>query len=629
MSAQMSGSFHKTNLSANLPAAPRRFFDLGPTSWSATLISLLRAPAKLGEQQRREQTLAIGRLALAGVCLLAANLQPAASSPYAAITQAVFLAYGLHSLLLLVLLRFSRLRDPAIRLAVHLADMVSVALIFWLLAGSETAILLQECAFFFVLVAAAYRWGLQPTLATAATCIGLLLVQEVSWELMRGEAHWGRLVVQALPLLAVAYLTGGLGEKEIRLRTKSSLITQVVEKAHSETGLRETMQAVMVTLVDLFKADSALLVVRQQSSGRTFLWELGTSGATQNLVRLSELESFQHVRYLFPAPATTFHAAKVSSSEGVKRYRVIVQDAHSEQPVGVLWSFPDYFVDWHSFRSLLATSFRLEEWDGRLFLFNPDSVGQTELRLLEDLVREVAPAVYSVYRLRRLRSRAGSLERARIARELHDTAVQALIGIDMQVSVLRRQHARSDQERTAEELARLQSLLRQEILNVRDLIQRIKPADVDGNRLLESLAFLVERFGRETGISARFVSDFQRVSLPPLPTREIGRILQEALVNVRKHSEAKNVVVRLSTQAELWKLTIEDDGRGFEFAGRLAHVELDSLGPGPEVIKERVRSLGGELTIESAPGRGARLEITLPYQVHGQQRVAHSYSDRG
>lgn len=628
----MSGSFDKANLTGKLRAAPRRLFDLGPTSWLAAGLSWLRAPAKLGEHQGREQTLAIGRLALGAACLIAANLPPAATSPFGTISQAVFLAYGLYSLFLLVLLKFSQFRDPALRLAMHLGDIVLVALIFWLLGGSATAVALQGCAFFLVLLAAAYRWGLQPTLATAAACVGLLFVQVLSWQLMFGESHWYRFSVQALPLLAVAYITGSLGEKEIRLRTKSSLITQVVEKAHSETGLRETLQAVLVTLLDLFKADSALLAVRQQSSGRTFLWEIRKSAAASpNLIRLSELESFQHVRYFFPAPAATFHAAQVSASTRKRgAYRVMVEDPASEQPIDVLWSLPDYFLDWHRFSSLLTTSLRLEEWEARLFLFNLNSVGQAELRLLEDLVREVAPAVYSVYRLRRLRSRAGSLERARIARELHDTAVQALIGIDMQVSVLRRQHARADQEQTAEELARLQSLLRQEILNVRDLIQRIKPADVDGNLLLESLSLLVERFGRETGISARFVSDFQRVSLPPLPTREVGRILQEALVNVRKHSEAKNVMVRLSAEAELWKLTIEDDGRGFEFSGRREHVEMDELGPGPAVIKERVRALGGELTIESAEGRGARLEITLPYQVHGQQQhVAHSYSHRG
>ena len=61
-----------------------------------------------------------------------------------------------------------------------------------------------------------------------------------------------------------------------------------------------------------------------------------------------------------------------------------------------------------------------------------------------------------------------------------------------------------------------------------------------------------------------------------------------------------------------WTLVIEDDGRGFPFAGRLSQTELDALGQGPLVIKERVRVIAGELAIESNPGQGSRLEISVP-----------------
>ena len=92
----------------------------------------------------------------------------------------------------------------------------------------------------------------------------------------------------------------------------------------------------------------------------------------------------------------------------------------------------------------------------------------------------------------------------------------------------------------------------------------------------------------------------------------MARIIQEALVNVRKHSQARSVLVRFAAEDGLWKLVIEDDGRGFEFSGRLSQAELDLSRRGPLVLKERVRSIGGELAIESVPGHGARLEIALP-----------------
>jgi two-component system, NarL family, sensor histidine kinase DegS len=92
----------------------------------------------------------------------------------------------------------------------------------------------------------------------------------------------------------------------------------------------------------------------------------------------------------------------------------------------------------------------------------------------------------------------------------------------------------------------------------------------------------------------------------------LARIVQEALVNVRKHSGAKQVLVHLLQSSGQWELIIEDDGAGFPFSGRVSQSELDSAGRAPAIIRERVRLIQGELTIESKPGRGARVEISIP-----------------
>ena len=226
-------------------------------------------------------------------------------------------------------------------------------------------------------------------------------------------------------------------------------------------------------------------------------------------------------------------------------------------------------------------------------------------------VRQVGPAVYNVYLLRRLRLRAGAVERARFARELHDGAVQSLIAVEMQVDVLRRQTATRPVAVT-EELGRIQGLLREEVLKLRELMQQMKSLDVDSRRLLPFLVDTVERFQRETGITARFHTEVHELDMPQPVCRELARIVQEGLVNVRKHSGAQQVLVGLSATNGSWKLSIDDNGRGFPFSGRLMHAELEAMGKGPVVIKERVRLIGGELTIESNPGRGARLEVRVP-----------------
>jgi anti-sigma regulatory factor (Ser/Thr protein kinase) len=122
----------------------------------------------------------------------------------------------------------------------------------------------------------------------------------------------------------------------------------------------------------------------------------------------------------------------------------------------------------------------------------------------------------------------------------------------------------------------------------------------------------VQRFHRETGIAARFLIEADEISLPAPVCRELARIVQEALVNVRKHSGAKQVMVQFVEADGKWELIVEDDGAGFPFAGKISQAELDSSGRVPAIIRERVRLIQGELTIESKPGGGARLEILVP-----------------
>jgi two-component system, NarL family, sensor histidine kinase DegS len=198
-----------------------------------------------------------------------------------------------------------------------------------------------------------------------------------------------------------------------------------------------------------------------------------------------------------------------------------------------------------------------------------------------------------------------------VARELHDGAVQSLIAMEMQVDVLRRQSEAQAGPLTGE-LGRIQSLLREEVLKLRELMQQMKSLNVDANNLLRFMEDTTERFQRETGINTRFVSDVEAVEMPQRICRELVRIVQEGLVNVRKHSAARNVLVRLGVKDGLWRLSVEDDGRGFPFAGRYTQAELEAMGKGPVVIRERVRLIAGELTVESDPSRGSRLEVTVP-----------------
>jgi signal transduction histidine kinase len=301
---------------------------------------------------------------------------------------------------------------------------------------------------------------------------------------------------------------------------------------------------------------------------------------------------------------------------------VLALDGSGTPLEAVPWTFPQEFLAAvQPFDRLLAVGIELgNEWKGRLFLVDPivggDRLGA--LALARRLVRQIAPSVHNVHMLRRVRTAAYAVERARFARELHDGVIQGVLGVQMQVSALGRRLAGKAPGVVAE-LARLDGLLRQEVVSLRELMQQKKSVDLSADELVDALADSVQRFERETGIRARFITQLDRVPLAPRACREVARILSEALVNVRRHSGARNVSVRLGTVNGDCRLSIADDGRGFPFAGRMTPTDLATSRKGPLVIKERVRLLGGHLTIESEPGRGALLEIDVPLASHAME----------
>jgi signal transduction histidine kinase len=300
-----------------------------------------------------------------------------------------------------------------------------------------------------------------------------------------------------------------------------------------------------------------------------------------------------------------------------------------------LEAIPDLPFHTGEVKTVLVCSAELgHEWSTRLILVNCKlgEGAEQEMRFAERLLDQALPAVYSVYLVRRLRTRVGAMERARVARELHDGAIQSLISVEMRVDVLRRRAERESPGLT-EELGDVQELLRHEILNLRDLMLQMRPIDLGPQQLLDFMAESVDRFRRDSGIGARFLSEVQEdVALTPHICRELIKILQEGLVNVRKHAKAANVLVTFADGDGTYRLTIADDGKGFEFSGRVVIDDPLSTAKGPAIIKERVHGIGGRLSIESYPPHGSRLEITVSqkgYASHGDEERQSANTTRG
>ena len=582
-----------------------------------------RPPADAGETRRIERWLATARVFLAVSALVAIRMDPTQLGHSWA-------AYGLlgfymgNGVLIMMLLRRRQQSTASFRLLVHAADIVWPAVISIFAEGPRTPFFLF---FVFVLAAAAYRWGLWETLATAAAEVGLLWAEsfvllhlklapggELPWRLLAGlrvnvaEFEPNRLFMLSVYLLVMGLLLGYLAEQQKHLRAEKAVVTGILSKVRVEAGLRGTLEQIFAEVMAMYGTSKLLMAAKEAHSHRVFLGELRKSDGRPSELTWLESGPRDEKTYLYDFPGEVCYAVR----DGDRQSVLALDHEGNQVPVPSRESLVR-LQEIHPFRSLIAVSFLFAgEWKGRVFLFDLSRQGEKveELRFLLDLVRQVGPAIYNVYLLHRLRRRAGAMERARFARELHDGAVQSLIAVEMQVDVLKRQ-AVTDGPIVAE-LGRIQGLLREEVLKLRELMQQMKSIDVDAQRLLAVLIDTVERFQRETGISARFVTDVEELDMPQRVCRELVRIVQEGLVNVRKHSRAQHALVRLDSSDNQWKLTLEDDGQGFPFSGRLTETQLDEIGKGPMIIKERVHLIAGELTIESNPGHGARLEVTVP-----------------
>lgn len=579
------------------------------------------------EVRRTERWLATARVFLATSALLAIWIDP--REVLSAWVYALLWFYIGQGMAIIFLLRSRQQSTPSFRVLVHAADIIWPALIFLLTASQSNPFFLF---FLFVLVAAAYRWGLWETVSTAICAISLLWIESLMlrigaigplniW-LSRHHlplVHTNvidfepkRLVMRSMYLVVMGLLLGYLAEQQKKLRAEKDEAAHMLGMVRVEAGLAGTLSEIVAELLNLYSASQALVVSCEGPAKRV---SVGVVQVRQLMPDLRWLEPGPkgEITYLSESDTASFYAQRDAieggtqfSWIGLKTGGELVQESES--------SFLAPLAEVHPFRRLLAVSFSLgPELSGRIFLLEPRLMSSPaeELRFLQDLIRQIGPAVYNVYLLRRLRKRAGALERARLVRDLHDGAVQSLIGVEMQVDVLRRSHPVAPA--LGDELQRIQLLLREEVAKLRELMQQMKSVDVDAQRLPGFLRDTVQRFQRETGITAVFVMDAEdEVVLPQPVCRELARIAQEALVNVRKHSGAGQVTVHLFQKDDKWELTVEDNGAGFPFSGRIAQAHLDSSGRAPAVIRERVRLIQGELTIESNPGRGARIEVSVP-----------------
>ena len=230
--------------------------------------------------------------------------------------------------------------------------------------------------------------------------------------------------------------------------------------------------------------------------------------------------------------------------------------------------------------------------------------------LLTSIAHHLSIAIERYHNDERYRQHLIKDERTRIAHELHDSLAQTLASLRFQVRVLDETLHQGDESTTWQHLERIENSLDEANTELRGLIANFRAPTYDQN-LLSSIEKIVSQFHNETHIKTYLQKEWSNSEFSRESETQILRIIQEALWNIRKHSEAKTVRIMLRDDMNgKCHILIEDDGIGINkkiYGSPGEHIGLT-------IMQERASRLGGTLRVESEPGEGTRivLEIKQP-----------------
>jgi two-component system, NarL family, sensor histidine kinase DegS len=550
------------------------------------------------ETDRRhfERQIAYARPIIVLLALIALLQQP--SSQHAKRTISFLIAYLVISICAVLIERIFTSRSWHLPLIIDL-----VALGYFMVVSPS--MVPAWFPYLFVCYVAGIRWGLNSAFPLA----GVLSLELVLLTAVKGEIHWMR-IVSWVGLVGATFAAGAgiafLGDRNRLHAVQNEFFARITATMEVDQGLSECLRLFLDELTRAFHAAEALLVYRDSDLERIFLWRL-KSGESERLVPESLPVTRSDGLLLDDADATICWNSLAGAGSGFG------WDRRNGRAMKTLPRLPGPTQQLLALRSMMSVTLdQSGQAAGRLFLLNGKTrFTRDDLAWFERIARHIGPSLENVFLLRHLRARAIEGERSRISRDLHDGILQTLLSIEIQLDVLRRAVA-SSPDQAASGLANLQQTVKNESAELRRMVTDMRPVRVQSADLVDLMIGFAERFRNESNLALDVLIDSVEVQAPDRVCRELFQIYREALNNIKKHAKASHVVVKLSQDDSSLVLVVDDNGEGFSFAGRFTGDELDRLRLGPISIKERTRTVGGVLTVESNPGHGARLTIEIP-----------------
>lgn len=256
----------------------------------------------------------------------------------------------------------------------------------------------------------------------------------------------------------------------------------------------------------------------------------------------------------------------------------------------------------------------------------PDAFTEFDQRVLETVASQIAIAIQNSQLLDDLRAANTQLqslsrqlvdiqenERRELAHEMHDQIGQTVTALGLNLNIIRAQLPPESAAQIADRLNDSAQLINEMTERVRDVITSLRPPVLDDYGLMAALHWYGDQFSKRTGLTTVVRGAHTLRRLPPHVETALFRIAQEALTNIVKHAQAKQVTITLDSAHNMTRLTIADDGVGFTLGEPQFAKERNGLGLGLGFVgmKERATAVNAQLRIESAPAQGTKVVVEV------------------
>jgi PAS domain S-box-containing protein len=225
--------------------------------------------------------------------------------------------------------------------------------------------------------------------------------------------------------------------------------------------------------------------------------------------------------------------------------------------------------------------------------------GEEQLRKSHRLLRNLAASL----------SEAEERERKRLAQELHDQVGQTLSALGINLNLIRSQISKKSLKIADHRIEDSLELLKKTTESMRTVMSDLRPSVLDDYGLLAGIRWYSEKFSGRTNITVEIHGEELKPRLPMSVETTMFRIYQEALTNIAKHSHAKKTIISLKETYDGVKLSIADDGIGFD--SETVYKTKKEMVWGLHTMKERAEALGGKFIIESKPGTGTKIIVEI------------------